>query len=60
MGGELVHEIDGHTQSKSVGLNHVLFVLLHLLYCIDLYCASLGSHTHDFADSEMLNPGGQV
>ena len=46
MGGELVHEIDGHTQSKSVGLNHVLFVLLHLLYCIDLYIVQVLAHIH--------------
>ena len=25
-----------------------------------VYCASLGSQTHDFSKSEMLNPGGQV
>ena len=32
------------------------FVILQLL----VYCASLSSQTHDLADSEMLNPGGQV
>ena len=37
VGEELVHEIDYHNQPKSVGLNHVLFPLLHLLYCIDVY-----------------------
>ena len=37
VGGVLVHEIDSYSQPKSVGLNHVLFVLINFVYCIDVY-----------------------
>ena len=66
VGEELFHEVYHNIllkiQPKTAGLPHVLFVLLRLLYCIPacVYCASLGSQTHDLSDSEMLNPGGQV
>ena len=46
--GGLVHQIDYHTQPKTAGWNHVLFVLLHLLYCNILQV--LAHKTHDFSD----------
>ena len=46
MGGELVHEMNYHTQPKSAGLNHVLVVLIHLLYCIDLYNVQVLAYRH--------------
>ena len=46
MGEELVHEMNYCTQPKSVGLTHVLFVLLHFLYCIDLYIEQVVGHRH--------------
>ena len=65
MGEELLYhqiEIDYHIQPKTVGLNHVLamFPTLFVIVQLFVYCASLGSQTHEFFDSEMLNPGGQV
>ena len=46
MDGELVHEMNDHTQPKNVCLNYVLFVLLHFLYCIDLYIVQVLAHRH--------------
>ena len=38
--------------SESCVICPTLFVILQLF----VYCASLGSQTHDFSESEMLNP----
>ena len=45
MDGQLALEID-YTQSKSVDQSHVLFLLLHLLYCIDLCIVQVLDHRH--------------
>ena len=49
VGGESVHEIDDHSQSKNAGLNHVLFVLVHLLLCSCLYIFEVWDHRHMIA-----------
>ena len=59
VGGELVLETDHCIQSKTSGLTYILFFLLYLLYCTDVYQYILQALAHN-ADSEMLNPGGQV
>ena len=46
MGGELVHEIDFHTQPKSVAVIPVLFVLNYLLCCIDVYIVQVLADRH--------------
>ena len=46
MGEELVLKMKYHIQPKSVGLSHVLFVLIHWLYCIDLYIVQVLAHRH--------------
>ena len=62
MDGELVHETDYCTQLAQncwPDLRVICptpFVIVQLF----VYSASLGLQTHDFAELEMLNPGGQV
>ena len=46
MDGELVLEMNYHTQPNIVGLTLVLFVLLHLLYCSDLYIVQVLARRH--------------
>ena len=64
VGGELIHQIDYHTQPKTAAPNYVRFVLIHLKYCTDVYQYILQvlicSQTQDFSESDMLSPGGQV
>ena len=43
MDGQLVRDID-HNQPKMCYLTHALFVLIHLLYCIDLYIFEVIDH----------------
>ena len=59
VGGEFAYVMNYHTQPKSITC---LFALIHWLYCIDLYSVQVLAHmqTHDFANLERLNPGGQV
>ena len=56
VGGEFAYEMNYHTRPKSIGLYHVLFVLIHWLYCIDLYSVQVLAHmqSHDFANLEMF------
>ena len=45
MDEELVHEIH-HTQPKMCHQTHVLFALIHLLYCSCLYIFEVFDHRH--------------